>query len=117
MAQVDCGSHSVNKKNYIRIKNNKQHAQSAQHTMPPSVIVLKIRPESFLVEKIFHLEDLLKFAEYPEYSWIPQFFIGNYRPKFLNIIEKLKELGWEITHQVMNEKVWLVTMETDQFRG
>lgn len=65
-----------------------------------------------LVEKLYHVEDLLKLAVYPEYQWIPQFFVGQSRPKFIVIIEKLKELGWHISHQVMGEKVWLVTMET-----
>ena len=94
-----------------------KHKHTHTHTMAPSVIVLKIRPESMLVEKIYHIEDLLKFTEYPDYHWIPTYFIGNKRPKFIIILEKLKVLGWNITHQVMGEKTWLVTMETTQFLG
>ena len=68
-----------------------------------------------LCEKVYHIEDLLRHSVYPEYDWLPQYFVGTKRPKFINVIEKLKELDWKITHQVMHEKVWLITMQTDQF--
>jgi hypothetical protein len=66
-----------------------------------------------LVEKLYHHELLLIPHMYPEYTWIPEFFIGNKRPKAIGVIDKLKSLGWKITHQTMNTADWLITFEKE----
>ena len=82
--------------------------------MEPTTLVLKVRLESFLVEKLYHLEELLKQTEYPAYEWISHHFIGKNRPKFMFVVEKLKSLQWKMTHQVTTPKYWLITMEINK---
>jgi len=79
-----------------------------------TTIVLKIRTESMLVEKIYHVEKLLDLRCYPEYVFLTRYFIGEKRPKFIYVFEKFKALGWQITHQTMNGSLWLVTFEKEE---
>lgn len=79
--------------------------------MEPTFVILKVRLESMLVEKLIHLDKLLQPRLYPEYNWIPECFIGNKRPKVTEVVEKFKSLEWKITMQSMTETVLLITME------
>jgi hypothetical protein len=79
--------------------------------MEPTFLVLKVRIQSLLVEQLYHIDKLLNHSLYPDYVWIPEYFIGNKRPKVTIVVEKLKTLGWKITSQCMNEKILLITME------